>query len=59
MELYRKLYAKLFGELISALSELDKALAEEGDADRACVERAREILERALREAEDGKRERL
>ena len=53
MELYKKLYATLFAKADEALTELDKASALESSYDILATYRARDILEKALQEAEE------
>ena len=53
MELYKKLYATLFAKVDEALTELDKAFALERSYDILAAYRARDILEKALQEAEE------
>ena len=53
MELYKKLYATLFAKADEALTELDKVFALDNSFDILAAYRAKDILEKALQEAEE------
>ena len=54
MDFYKKQYATLVGRIDDALTQLDLALSDGGTMELLSLYRAKAILEKALREAEEG-----